>query len=514
MSEPINNIIDVEVTISSAGLGGADLGVPCFFYGNAKDDTETGFNEFHRSSEVCEKFPDKTDLAKQVEDWFGVSNQAVLTFGYQEAQPLPAPSITTPPTDQSGAVGDSIDFNVVAQNTLNYAWFVDDVDQSNDSPDFTLDTTGMTAGDSTIKVVCSNTGPDTAEATATLTLSAAAQADSFSLDLDDEEAPVLDNVVVQQSAHQPQQTATTAEQLLLNQLASVSASGEPSTLIEALDSAAAGRWFYRPFVTERVGEFGLQEATDFSNWCEANTRRCDFTTGSDSVLDPTVVDDLISTLKLKGNRRTSVPFSKKTPTLSVRAGSYMSKTDYYARNGYIDAEFKKVGAEPEGLSPTQISIIKVKGGYYNVSVQSLASETQGMLRNTKTCSPYNESIAQVEAVDAYVLGLQTELFNVVTSEDNFPQTYDGQTLLINAANSFSDLFTTTKGNGFLGTRTVKHPVTGRDVITDGYINITKPEDIDKLTAEQRMNNEAAPIVLFLYPSGSVWAVRVKVNVIY
>lgn len=514
MSEPINNIIDVEVTISSAGLGGADLGVPCFFYGNAQDESELGFNEFSRPSEVREMFPGKTDLIEQVEAWFSVSDQSVLTFGYQEGTPVPDPGITTPPTDKTGAIGDTVNFSVVATNTDSYAWFVDDADQSNDSDTLALDTTGMSEGDSTVKVVCSNSGSNTAEASATLTLSAAAQADSFSLDIDSEDELFSDEVNIQQSEPVQQQNTITAEQALLNQLASVASSEAPDSLIEALDSAAAGRWFYRPFVTERVGEFSTQEALDFSNWCEANTRRCDFPTGSDSALDPTVVDDLISTLKLNGNRRTSIPFSKKTPTLSVRAGSYMSKTDYYALNGYIDAEFKKVGAEPEGLSPTQISIIKVKGGYYNVSVQSLASETAGMLRNTKTCSQYNESISQVEAIDAYVLGLQTELFNVLTSQDNFPQTYEGETLLINTADTFSDLFTTTKGNGFLGTRTVIHPVTGRSVVTDGYINVTKPEDIDKLTMAQRANNEAAPIILYLYPSGSVWAVRVKVNVIY
>ncbi|MCC4796371.1 hypothetical protein, partial [Vibrio lentus] len=121
------------------GLGGADLGVPCFFYGNAQDESELGFNEFSRSSEVREMFPGKTNLIEQVEAWFSVSNQSVLTFGYQEGTPVPDPGITTPPTDKTGAVGDTVNFSVVATNTDSYAWFVDDADQSNDSDTLALD---------------------------------------------------------------------------------------------------------------------------------------------------------------------------------------------------------------------------------------------------------------------------------------------------------------------------------------------------------------------------------------
>lgn len=83
-----------------------------------------------------------------------------------------APTITTPPADQSVAIGATATFSVVAENTDSYEWRLDSDVIGDSSANVDIDTTGMTAGDYTVKVTCMGEG-GSKEATATLTVTSA-----------------------------------------------------------------------------------------------------------------------------------------------------------------------------------------------------------------------------------------------------------------------------------------------------------------------------------------------------
>ena len=114
------------------------------------------------------------------------------------------------------------------------------------------------------------------------------------------------------------------------------------------------------------------------------------------------------------------------------------------------------------------------------------------------------------AVDAYYIGLQNVIFNVLTSKPNYPQTPSGQQTAISATDSYSETWIT---NGFLGAREITHPITGqKNYITRGYITKTVPEDVYKISAEERSKRKIAPIEQFIYPSGSTWIIPLITNV--
>lgn len=305
-------------------------------------------------------------------------------------------------------------------------------------------------------------------------------------------------------------------------LAGIKVLAGAATPVDALAAAREQGFYYRPFIVEtkdaatgKYIDIDSATATDVSNWCEANFARADFTCTDETALDSTVLDDLISSLSAYPNRRTSACYSANR-TLSTRAGAVMSMTDYGATGGYMDSEFQKVGLGSDDITPTQIEVLKAKGAYYNVSAASVASETSGRLRNTMTFSQYSESIAEVEALDSLGIGLQAEIDTYIENHgnaNNLGQTYDGQQGLINAAVKFLNRYSPS-GNGFLGTRTVTHPVTKEEVTVDGYIMVTKATDIDNLTADERREYRAAPLVIYLYPAGSIHAVRITLNVTY
>lgn len=290
---------------------------------------------------------------------------------------------------------------------------------------------------------------------------------------------------------------------------------------DALGAAREKAWFYRPFLVENqaegapAGEYiDVSEADALAGaiWCEANVARADFTCTSSDALIPDDKDNLLAKLKDAVQRRLSAPYSKDR-TASTRTGAVMSMTDYTARNGYRDSEFKKIGIAADDITPTNIATLQGLGAYYNVSAQSVASETSGRLRNTMTHSPYSESISEVEAIDSLVLGLQADLANFIENQDNLPQTYSGQQSLINQASKFLKRYNS-EGNGFLGVRSVTHPITKEEVTVDGFIMVTQATDIDNLTTQERREYKAAPLVIYIYPAGSIHAVKVTLNVIY
>ncbi len=418
MSEPIENVVDVVVNIGGGGLSSADLSVPCFFFGNAKDESEKGMFFFTSSDDAKDHFSDKDDLYLAMQSWESLSSKPMLVYGYAAPDPNPA------------------------QNTQ-------------------------------------------------------------------DSAPLLENKSEVKPLNSDSKTATNLAKIS-NNLQGIKIQAEPTNFIEALAAAASKAWFYRPYITELDDELDADTVQGASDWCEANNRRFDYTTSAANAKDPGQVDDLISLITSIANRRSSSSYSE-NKHLCVRFGAVMSMTNFSAENGYRDSEFKKVGLSAEDMTPPEIVTVKTKGGYLNISAASVASETVGRLRYTMTASPYREKVSEVEAIDSLILGLQADLATFIESQDNLPQTYDGQQSTINRGDRFMDRYV---DNGFLGTRNVIHPVTKEPVLVNGYLSITEATDIDKLTDSERRDFQAAPLIYYIYPAGSINAVKVTVNVLY
>lgn len=108
-------------------------------------------------------------MVERLEKYAAFDENAVV-IGSSDTAPA-APVITTPPADQSVAVGATASFSVVADNATSYEWKLDtEVIGTGDSVD--IDTTGFDATTYTVTVTCVGDG-GSREATATLTVTAA-----------------------------------------------------------------------------------------------------------------------------------------------------------------------------------------------------------------------------------------------------------------------------------------------------------------------------------------------------
>ncbi|EPZ5422298.1 DUF3383 family protein [Vibrio parahaemolyticus] len=436
MSEPVSNIVDINVNIMGAALGTADLGIGAFIFQTDDEALAGTLDTWSSADDMRDKYVGADDLYNHALAWQSLSSKPFKTFSYYVA-----PAESHPAVQEHLAIEDKSDSKEI-------------------EPEF------KSSGDE-----------------------------------------IRDAII---------RTRTKA---MRDNLALLNVKAGAGTPAEALAAARLQGFFYRPFIVETKDTDGKYiditpaDAIEVSNWSEANTARADFTCTDPAALDASVTDDLISSLSIYPNRRTSACYSSER-TLATRLGAVMSMTDYAATGGYMDSEFSKVNLAAEDIGPTEINVLKTKGAYYNVSAQSVASETAGRTRNTKTFSQYSELISEVEAIDSLVIGLQAELDNAIENKgggNNLGQTYDGQDYLNDVASRFCQRYF---DNGFLGERTVIHPVTKKEVVAKGFINITKATDIDKLTAAERREYRAAPIVIYLYPAGSIHAIRVTLNVMY
>lgn len=305
----------------------------------------------------------------------------------------------------------------------------------------------------------------------------------------------------------------TAKEARMNEmalkLAGIRSLDEPSTFEEAIMKAAQSAWFYFPFSTQTATPLTQPEIEAALSWCEANGRFLSLTVMDEKAIDPTVTDDLGAYLSSLGNRRCAVGYTTKNKYMGARMAGMMSMVNYTLANSYKDAEYKSINQAPDDLDGTAIATLQTKGYYFNTEIASKGSKTGALLQHTVSTSQYGESIAEVMATDSYFITVQNALLNVMIGQKNMPQTPDGQALALDSVNACGELYI---GNGFLGQREVVHPTTKETVVTRGYITTTKPEDIYKLTDEQRAQRLLYPIEQYIYRAGSAWAVEVTINV--
>ena len=320
--------------------------------------------------------------------------------------------------------------------------------------------------------------------------------------------PVISDDTIALSAPAKDKTPATPETLLLKEMSLLS-DVEPTNYLEALTAAAKLVWFYFPFLSQTKIVQTPEQITAVINWCDANTR---FYLGGrmiTGILDSSVVNDEASLVKLAQKRRSACGYSKLNPDLYIETAAFISRVNYYAEDSYLDLEYKRPGTGDNDLTPTEIAILKAKGAFYCTTLVSEGSETGAMLLNTNSASPYNETISEVIAYDAAIIGLKGALGTTITSQKNAPQTPEGQKLMIDSGKSHFSAFT---ANSFLGPREISHPVTGKITVVPGYLITTVPEDIYKLTDAQRDNHEFYPLNTFIYASGSGRTIECTVNI--
>lgn len=230
------------------------------------------------------------------------------------------------------------------------------------------------------------------------------------------------------------------------------------------------------------------------------------------IRNPAIDTDTASILTLQGTRRGFVFCHADGDDAyggNTLAGIF-SRVLFNAPNGVISGEFKKLpGVTAESLTLTAYNAMKAKGAVFYTVVETGGQVDNGRVINSITTSAFNESIAAVFNLDAFVNAATVNIYNSVANEQVVPQTPQGQNVPITAAKETGEQYIT---NGYLGPREYVDNETGETKISRGYEVTTKPEDVFLLSEADRTARKLYPINMRLFPAGETWQVDVLVDV--
>ncbi|MDX1487721.1 MAG: DUF3383 family protein, partial [Acidiferrobacterales bacterium] len=193
------------------------------------------------------------------------------------------------------------------------------------------------------------------------------------------------------------------------------------------------------------------------------------------IRNPALDTDTASILQTQGSRRCFV-FAH-----ADAEGAYggftlagiFSRVLFNAPNSVISGEFKKLpGTDAEDLAQTAYNAMKAKGAVFYTKVETGGQVDNGRVINSISTSTFNESIAAVFNLDAFVNAATVNLYNAVANPNIVDQTPKGQNVAITAAKQTGEQYIT---NGYLGARQYVDNDTGETKISRGYEVTTKPE---------------------------------------
>lgn len=234
------------------------------------------------------------------------------------------------------------------------------------------------------------------------------------------------------------------------------------------------------------------------------------TTNQAAVRDPSLATDIVSKAKLQGSRRAFLLSHATAPYAGFELGAVFSRVNFNAANSTITGEFKKLpGITAEDLTITAYSAMKEKGAPFYTIVETGGEEDDGRVINSKSTSTYGEFIDDVFNLDGFVNTLTVNTYNALANAKKLGQTPDGQQVLINAASQVGQRYI---DNGYLGPRTYTDEETGEEKLSDGWLMLSKADDILSILDSERSGRFSAPIRMRVFRAGAIHAVDITVDV--
>lgn len=234
------------------------------------------------------------------------------------------------------------------------------------------------------------------------------------------------------------------------------------------------------------------------------------TTSQSAVRDPSLSTDIVSKAKLQGSRRAFLLSHASAPYAGFELGAVFSRVNFNAANSTITGEFKKLpGITAEDLTITAYSAMKEKGAPFYTVVETGGQVDAGRVINSKSTSSYGEFIDDVFNLDGFVNTLTVNVYNALANAKKLGQTPDGQQVLIDAASQVGQRYI---DNGYLGPRTYTDDETGEEKLSDGWLMLSKADDILDLTDAERAERFSAPIRIRVFRAGAIHAVDITVDV--
>lgn len=294
---------------------------------------------------------------------------------------------------------------------------------------------------------------------------------------------------------------------------------EDESLIATVNKANEAAWRYNYFF--KTEDFSDKNLMVLSDWSDTTDHPVWYTNTQDEVIDQNETDDIVSRLARKGNRHMLVGWRapEAVETDPSQAHSMVQVAATFAKfrpnglNTAITAEYQVLpGIEGDELLTSHYSALKEKKAVFFTPIELAGQKDTSRVINSVSMSSYGEFIDDVINIDVLKNHLQVDGYNYIANVGTKrPLTPKGYAGLLNVLNDTLKRF---YNNGVLGEGTYTDEETGAEKTAKfGYIVLSVPEDVLKLTAAQRRKREFPPtkILVILARAGHVAELNVTVE---
>ncbi|WJV61000.1 DUF3383 family protein [Pectobacteriaceae bacterium C52] len=291
------------------------------------------------------------------------------------------------------------------------------------------------------------------------------------------------------------------------------------TLLEIINSANDRIWRYHYFF--KNADVTAAILPDLSDWSDAASHPLWLTFGADNIVDQNVTNDVISTLKAKGNRHVfagyksavSITADASQAYAMVQLAAAFHKFRPMGINTAITGEYQVLpGVSGDDLTTSAYNALKAKNAVFFTQIELAGSTDNSRVINSKSMSSYGEFIDDVVNLDVLKNHIQVDGYNYIANAGSkralTPRDYAG---LLSAVSDTCKRFF---DNGVLGTGSYVDPDDGQTKVAQfGFVLRSSPEDVLDMTSAQRKARVYPPtsILVILARAGHVAEININVE---
>ncbi|WP_033576159.1 DUF3383 family protein [Dickeya chrysanthemi] len=291
-----------------------------------------------------------------------------------------------------------------------------------------------------------------------------------------------------------------------------------NTLLEIINSANDRVWRYHYFL--KNADVAASSLPDLSDWSDAASHPLWLTFSADDIIDQNVTNDVISTLKAKGNRHVfagyksaaSVTADASQAYAMVQLAAAFHKFRPTGTNTAITGEYQVLpGISGDDLTTSAYNALKAKSAVFFTKIELAGSTDNSRVINSRSMSSYGEFIDDVINLDVLKNHLQVDGYNYIAGAGSkralTPRDYAG---LLNTITATCKRFF---DNGVLGQGSYVDPDSGETKVAKfGFVLRSAPEDVLNLTSEQRKLRQYPPTSLLVILARAGHVAEINVNV--
>ncbi|QJT80435.1 DUF3383 family protein [Kosakonia sp. MUSA4] len=294
---------------------------------------------------------------------------------------------------------------------------------------------------------------------------------------------------------------------------------ETDTLLEIVNSANDRLWRYHYFF--KYADVTAAMLPDLSDWSDAASHPLWFTFSDDNIIDQSTTDDVLSTLKAKGNRHvfagyksaSSVTADASQAYAMVQLAAAFHKFRPTGDNTAITGEYQVLpGISGDDLTTSAYNALKAKNAVFFTQIELAGETDNSRVINSKSMSSYGEFIDDVINLDVLKNHIQVDGYNYIANAGSkralTPRDYAGLLSAITATcKRFYD-------NGVLGAGSYVDPDDGQTKTAQfGFVLRSSPEDVLSLTSSQRKQRVYPPtsLMVILSRAGHVAEINITVE---